>query len=171
MMPVTFVLPTSRKSGNIQLRADVARPAPEAPLSEHDVREFRRPLRGLGFGYHAPSGAVVPPLLGPSLLRSFLYPMSVKQITAAWDLEMDSHAEKLVLIALADNANDEGECWPSIATLARKCDMTPNGVKNVIKRLAKKELVAVNRRKRNNGSDASNFYVLNLKCRGNGVTP
>jgi hypothetical protein len=28
--------------------------------------------------------------------------------------------EKLVLLALADCANDEGRCWPSASTLARK---------------------------------------------------
>jgi hypothetical protein len=45
--------------------------------------------------------------------------------------------ERLVLLALADCANDEGrECWPSVATLARKCRVDERTVQRVIRRLA-----------------------------------
>lgn len=45
--------------------------------------------------------------------------MSVRVMSAVWDLDLSTF-EKLVLLALADCANDDGECWPSIATLKRK---------------------------------------------------
>lgn len=45
--------------------------------------------------------------------------MSIRLMSAVWDLKLSTF-EKLVMLALADCANDEGECWPSIATLCRK---------------------------------------------------
>lgn len=40
--------------------------------------------------------------------------MSIKLMTAAWDIDLP-HADKLVLWALAANANDVGHCWPGPA--------------------------------------------------------
>lgn len=40
-------------------------------------------------------------------------------MTACWPLQMPM-AAKAVLIALADNANDHGVCWPAIATIAKR---------------------------------------------------
>lgn len=49
-------------------------------------------------------------------------------MTAAWDLTCPTHTAKLVLMALADNASDEGYCWPSLTTLAVKCDLSRQGI-------------------------------------------
>jgi hypothetical protein len=46
--------------------------------------------------------------------------MSVRVMSAVWAMDLPAK-DKLVLLALADCANDEGIAWPSIATLARKC--------------------------------------------------
>lgn len=40
-------------------------------------------------------------------------------MSLAWNVQLPPR-EKLVLLALADNANDEGECFPSIATISRR---------------------------------------------------
>jgi hypothetical protein len=45
--------------------------------------------------------------------------MSVRIMTAAWAVNLPA-GEKLVLLALADCANDEGHCWPGLATLCEK---------------------------------------------------
>lgn len=50
----------------------------------------------------------------------------------AWDAVCASHTQKLVLIALADNANDDGGCWPSLTTIARRCCMSRQGILNQI---------------------------------------
>lgn len=60
--------------------------------------------------------------------------MSVRVMTAVWDIDLPD-SEKIVLLALADCANDEGWCWPSMATLARKCSKTDRTVQASIKRL------------------------------------
>ena len=54
-----------------------------------------------------------------------------------------THTEKLVLLALADNANDEGVCWPSISTLARKCDLTNRSVIDQLESLTESGQISV----------------------------
>lgn len=66
--------------------------------------------------------------------------VSVRVMTAVWELELP-HTEKLVLLALADNANDEGDCWPSITTISRKCGMHRATVMRSITELENRRLV------------------------------
>src|SRR5690606_12548733 len=48
--------------------------------------------------------------------------MSLAWMSRVWASERPRRSShRLLLLALADNANDEGFCWPSIATLCRKC--------------------------------------------------
>ena len=42
-------------------------------------------------------------------------------MTRVWEFSQAAGTDLLVLLALADNANDEGECWPSIRYVAQKC--------------------------------------------------
>jgi len=61
--------------------------------------------------------------------------MSIKIMTAVWDREDLSSTQKLVLLALADWANDEGLCWPSINRLAIKASLTTRAVQKTIRSL------------------------------------
>ena len=45
--------------------------------------------------------------------------MSTVVMAACWPLKLSS-ASKAVLISLADNANDAGVCWPSVATICTR---------------------------------------------------
>lgn len=69
--------------------------------------------------------------------------MSIKIINLVWDTPCESHTQKLVLIALADNANDQRVCWPSLDYLAKRCDLTRQGVILQIKALTEKNLLRV----------------------------
>jgi hypothetical protein len=60
--------------------------------------------------------------------------MSIKLMTIVWDLEMDP-GDKLVLLALADNASDEGHCFPSIATITRRCQFNERTIQRALSRL------------------------------------
>lgn len=55
-------------------------------------------------------------------------------MSLVWSIDLPD-SEKIVLLALADSANDEGQCWPSMATLARKCSKTDRTVQAAIKSL------------------------------------
>lgn len=46
--------------------------------------------------------------------------MSVRVMSAIWDLRDLSPVDKLALLALADWANDDGDAWPSIRQIADK---------------------------------------------------
>ena len=88
--------------------------------------------------------------------------MSLKLMSAVWDLQTESHTRKLVLLALADNANDEGICWPSVATIARKCDLSEQGVRNQLTELEAEKLLTIKHRRDSNGDFTSNIYQLKL---------
>ena len=59
--------------------------------------------------------------------------MSMKLVCAAFHARVGNAGCKLVLIKLADNANDEGTCWPSHQHVADQCEM---GVRTVIRHIA-----------------------------------
>lgn len=62
--------------------------------------------------------------------------MSVALMTEVWKINLPA-SEKLVLLALADCANDEGGCWPSMATLTKKCSKGERTVQAAIKALVR----------------------------------
>ncbi len=54
--------------------------------------------------------------------------MSISLMTDVWKLKLQA-PRKMVLLALADNANDEGtDCWPSVGKLVEKCSMSERAV-------------------------------------------
>jgi Helix-turn-helix domain len=58
--------------------------------------------------------------------------MSNSLLTAAWRARCDTDGEKLVLLRLADMANDRGACWPSVAKLASDCGISERSVPRAI---------------------------------------
>jgi Helix-turn-helix domain len=50
--------------------------------------------------------------------------VSIKIMTLAWSVAVGDHTDKLVLLALADNANDQGDCYPSLTKIAEKCEVS-----------------------------------------------
>lgn len=66
--------------------------------------------------------------------------MSVRAMTRVWELDLPD-SDKIVLLALADCANDEGHCWPSVASLVRKCSKSERTIQAAIKRLVDEGLL------------------------------
>ena len=58
--------------------------------------------------------------------------MSIKLLSAAWDLDIGS-TEKMVLMSLCDFANESGVCWPSVATICRKTSKSERTVQTALK--------------------------------------
>ncbi|WP_165311024.1 helix-turn-helix domain-containing protein [Vibrio ziniensis] len=61
--------------------------------------------------------------------------MSVKVMSYVWDIPLFKGSDKLVMLCLADHADDNGVCWPSIDTIARKSGVSPTTVKSTLKKL------------------------------------
>jgi hypothetical protein len=67
--------------------------------------------------------------------------MSIKLMTAVWDREDLSSTQKLVLLSLADWANDDGLCWPSIERIAKKSSLKKRAVQLAIRSLEEMQFI------------------------------
>ena len=54
--------------------------------------------------------------------------------------------DKLVLLALAHYADDNGQCWPSLDKLGKDTGLHPKSVSRCIRRLKKRKLIETKRR-------------------------
>jgi hypothetical protein len=88
--------------------------------------------------------------------------MSMELMVKAMKARVGSPLRKLVLIKLADNANDMGECWPSYQHIADQCEMSRRSVMSHIETLCKGGLVRKEIRKGGPKGNSSNIYVLML---------
>lgn len=87
--------------------------------------------------------------------------MSVRAMSWVWQQPIKGTA-KLVLLALADCANDDGICWPGIKTVAKKCGIARNTTIDNIRKLKKQGLIVSVRRYTESGRRTSNLYTLSL---------
>ncbi|WP_108996528.1 helix-turn-helix domain-containing protein [Escherichia coli] len=58
--------------------------------------------------------------------------MSMELMVKAMKIRVGNPLRKLVLIKLADNASDQGECWPSYQHIADQCEISKRSVMNHI---------------------------------------
>ena len=61
--------------------------------------------------------------------------MSIKLMSDVFNVQGITHAQKLLLLALADAANDDGVCWPSIHRLASKAMVEERSVTRMLAEL------------------------------------
>jgi hypothetical protein len=54
--------------------------------------------------------------------------MSISIMTLVWSESQHKGSELLLLLAIADNANDQGIAYPSLRTLAKKTRMSRRNV-------------------------------------------
>ena len=88
--------------------------------------------------------------------------MSMRLMVQAMNCKVGNPARKLVLLKLADNANDDGICFPSYQYIADKCEMSKRSAISHIEYLIKMGLVSKKERKNKDGS-ISNLYFLHLE--------
>lgn len=70
--------------------------------------------------------------------------MSTTIMAQCWPLQMPP-TQKAVLISLADNANDQGSCWPSIPTICQRTCFSERAVQNAIQWLEAHGVVLADR--------------------------
>jgi DNA-binding MarR family transcriptional regulator len=86
--------------------------------------------------------------------------MSIQYMNSAWALSGISVAEKLLLLKLADRANDDGECFPGQAKLAEHCSMSERALRDNLKRLADRGLIEVEHRNHGSGRKTNVYRLL-----------
>lgn len=88
--------------------------------------------------------------------------MSMLLMVKAMQTKVGNPLRKLVLIKLADNANDQGECWPSHQHVADQCEISKTSVRNHIRKLSEMGLLKIEHREGPKGN-TSNLYHLTLQ--------
>lgn len=90
--------------------------------------------------------------------------MSIKAMNWAWEQSLPC-SPKLILMALADAADDSGDCWPKVKTIARKCNVSERTVQRVMKEFIADGLLELTPRFNQDGRQISNNYRLLLSHR------
>lgn len=72
--------------------------------------------------------------------------MSTIIMTQCWPLQGMSATHKAVLISLADNANDEGVCWPSVQRISERTCLSERAVRNALRWLEEVGLLTSHQR-------------------------
>ena len=80
----------------------------------------------------------------------------------AMSLEVGNPTRKLVLIKLADQANDKGECYPSYSTIAKAAECSKRSAMTHVEQLEKDGFLIIQRRKVKDNQNLSNVHILTL---------
>lgn len=81
--------------------------------------------------------------------------MSISLMKEVWDNSNAFGSDLLALLCLADQANEQGACWPSIALIGKRCRLSGRQVARLLKKLEDaKHITRVER------PGHSNFYYV-----------
>ncbi|ELP5721319.1 helix-turn-helix domain-containing protein [Enterobacter asburiae] len=94
--------------------------------------------------------------------------MSMELMVKAMKVRVGNPLRKLVLLKLADNASDRGECWPSYQHIADQCEISKRSVMNHIDALCECGLVKKELRPGPKGN-SSNVYRLDFSSAGDSL--
>lgn len=97
--------------------------------------------------------------------------MSIVATHWAWG-QLLPPTPKLILMSLADNADEAGYCWPRIRKVAERCSVSERTVQRTLKNFEALGLLRVTRRFRpEDGRQLSNGYQLCLVAYPDNVSP
>lgn len=96
--------------------------------------------------------------------------MSIKAMNWAWEQRLPPNS-KLILMALADAADEVGQCWPRVRVIAEKCCTSERTVQRVLKELEAAGFLHIERNYRKDGSQSSNVYSLSLASPPDKLSP
>lgn len=85
--------------------------------------------------------------------------MSVRTMTKVWESSQHRGSDLLMLLAIADFADDDGNAYPSVQTLAKKCRMKPRNTTAILTAIRKSGELEV---RQNAGPHGTNRYRIVL---------
>lgn len=88
--------------------------------------------------------------------------MSMTLTAQAMQIKVGNPIRKLVLLKLADQANDKGECWPSYASVAEAAECSKRAAMIHIEWLAQHGFLRIEQRKISGRQNLTNLYHLTL---------
>jgi len=85
--------------------------------------------------------------------------MSIKVMSRVWESSSQEGSALLLLLAIADHANDDGVCWPSVDRLAERARVGERWARRTLRRLEEAgEIIAV----RGTGRGNTNVYLVTI---------
>lgn len=84
-------------------------------------------------------------------------------MSKVWEQSVHAGTELLMLLAVADFSDDDGQAYPSVATLARKCRMKPRNCRYILKALEQSGELSILADK---GIKGTNLYRINILALG-----
>lgn len=99
--------------------------------------------------------------------------MSIKVMSLVWEKSQAKGKELLLMLAIADFADDSGEAFPGVTRLARKCRVSASTVRRAAERCVERgELYILQNCGVETGHGKTNRYKINIdKIRGVNLTP
>lgn len=85
--------------------------------------------------------------------------MSIKVLNLVWGAPPCKGGDLLCLLAIADNADDNGFAYPAVSTIAKKAAMSDRGAQKCLRRLASSGLISV---EAGTGRANTNGYQINI---------
>lgn len=83
----------------------------------------------------------------------------MRKLTELYRMDLP-HRAIAVYIYLADRANKENTCWPSIPTISKDLKLSESTTRRAVGDLRKAGLVQTEQRYRENGGNSSLLYIL-----------
>lgn len=87
--------------------------------------------------------------------------MSVRSMARVWESSQHAGSNLLMLLAIADFSDDDGNAYPAVATLAKKCRMKPRNAQYLLRALEQSGELSI---RANKGPSGSNLYRINLEA-------
>jgi DNA-binding transcriptional MocR family regulator len=84
--------------------------------------------------------------------------MAIKYMNLVWEGAQLGGTDLLMLLAIADNANDAGICWPGIKYLAHKTRVSERQAQRLINKLENEGYIEISERK--GGKSKSSLYRI-----------
>jgi len=99
-------------------------------------------------------------------------PVSLQALTAVWHHSQQKGGDLLVLLALADFADDQNNAWPSVETLAAKARMKERNARYVLRRLEEAgEIELISEGGRVGGRARAATYHVTIAEKGANLAP
>ncbi len=83
----------------------------------------------------------------------------MSRLTFLYQMDLP-HRAVAVYTYLYDRANKNGECWPSVKTIAGDIKLSPATVRRAIKDLKNAKLITTKQRYRSNGEKSSLLFKI-----------
>lgn len=90
--------------------------------------------------------------------------MSVRIMAQVWDGYPGGGSDLLALLALADWSDDEGRCWPSIASIGKKTRLSRSQAQRVVHGLIDEGFVSVVGNQEGGAPGSTRQYRINLEA-------